>query len=110
VGITEPTRDELRLAESYRAVLDDVCRCAQAVQDGDWQRLAAVAADLSRRAVHLGVAAGELREPESQPRVEVVLEGFARRDASPVARALHPAQSNRVTKTIMTDPFTHPGR
>src|SRR2546430_15288337 len=43
VNTTEPTVDERRLAESYRGVLADVARCAQALRDGDWSQLAVVA-------------------------------------------------------------------
>ena len=109
VSVTDPTMDELRIAESYQRVLDQLSRCAQAVRDGDWHHLAAVAGDLSRGAVHLGMAAGELRDPGTGPRAEVVLDMVASRNGSPAARALHPARPSLVAKTALTDPFTHPG-
>jgi len=110
VSVVDPTPDELRIAESYQRVLDDVSRCAQVVRDGDWDHLVVLAGDLSRRAVHLGVAAGELREPHIGPRADVVLDLVASRNGSPAARALHPARPASLAKTAMTDPFTHPGR
>ncbi|HKT01107.1 MAG TPA: hypothetical protein VJT31_16395 [Rugosimonospora sp.] len=106
---TEPTQDERRLAEGYQRILNDAARCAQAVRDGDWPHLAATATDLSRSAVHLAVAADELRDPSTPPRVEVVLDAVARDHASPIVRMLHPARPASITKTTMTDPFTHPG-
>lgn len=109
MSITEPTPDERRLAEGYQAVLADVARCAQAIRDGDWSHLAVSATDLSRGAVHLAVASGELREPTIRPRPEVVLDSVARQGASPIIRALHPTRPDSIAKTTMTDPFTHPG-
>ncbi len=109
MSITEPSQDERRLADSYQRVLSDLTRCAQALRDGHWPQLAATATDLSRSAVHLAVAAGELREPAAPPRAEVVLDVVARRDASPITRVLHPARPGSVARTAMTDPFTHPG-
>ena len=110
MSITEPTQDERRLAESYQGILNDVARCAQAIRDGDWSHLAATATDLSRSAVHLAVASGELREPTTQPRADVVLDTVARHHASPITRVLHPTPPDSMARTTMTDPFTHPGR
>jgi hypothetical protein len=56
------------------------------------------------------MAAGELRDPSTGPRAEVVLDMVAARSGSPAARALHPTRPSSVAKTALTDPFTHPGR
>jgi hypothetical protein len=104
---TQPTTDETRIAEGYRRTLDDLSRCAQAVRDGDWKQLAQSAEDLARRAGHLAVAAGELRDPATRPRAEVVVD-IMNSTGSPTVRALHPAVSSRPATTTMTDPFTHP--
>jgi hypothetical protein len=109
MSTTELTADERRLAESYQGVLAEVARCAQAVRDGDWSQLAATATDLSRSAVLLAVAAGELREPTTPPRADRVLNVVARHSASPITRVLHPTPPASAAKTAMTDPFTHPG-
>jgi hypothetical protein len=109
MSIIEPTQDERRLADSYQRVLSDLIRCAQAVQEGHWPQLAAAASDLSRNAVHLSVAAGELREPVTAPRAEVILDAVARQSATPITRLLHPVRPGSVAKTALTDPFTHPG-
>ncbi len=109
MSITEPTQDEQRLADSYQRVLSELTRCAQAIRDGDWPQVAATATDLSRNAVHLAVAAGELREPGRPPRVEVVLDAVARHGTAPITRVLHPPWRGSMARTAMTDPFTHPG-
>ena len=109
VDTTEPTADERRLVESYQGILTDVARCAQAIRDGDWAQVAVIAMDLSRSGVLLAVAAGELREPTTTPRAEVVLDVVARHPGSPLTRMLHPTQPISVAKTVMTDPFSHPG-
>jgi hypothetical protein len=108
--VTSPdqTPDELRIAERYRAVLDDVSRCAQAVRDGKWQNLADTADDLCRRAAMLAEAAGKLRHAGTQPRADVVVDIVASADYdSQAVRLLHPPGT--IAKTAMTDPFTHPG-
>jgi hypothetical protein len=109
VNTTAPTADERRLAATYQDVLAEVARCAQAIHDGDWPRLATTATDLSRSAVLLAVAAHELREPTTPPRADTVLDTVARHHASPITRVLHPTLPASVAKTTMTDPFTHPG-
>jgi hypothetical protein len=109
MSMTKPTQDELRLVQSYQRILDDVARCAQAIRDGDWPLLAGTATELSGSAVHLSVAAGELRDPATQPRSGMVLDTLARQHASPITRLLHPPRPDSVARTTMTDPFTHPG-
>jgi hypothetical protein len=108
VSTNELTADERRLAESYQGVLAEVARCAQAIRDGDWSRLAATATDLSRSAVLLAVAAGEPREPATPPRTDMVLDAVTGHHASPITRILHPTRTAPMAKTAMTDPFTHP--
>jgi hypothetical protein len=104
-----PTPDELHIIESYQRILNDVARCAQAVRDGEWHHLVDTAEDLSRHAVHLAVAAGQLGDPNTRPRADVVVETVVAGNGSQVVRALHPLRPSVVAKTAMTDPFTHPG-
>jgi hypothetical protein len=108
VTSSDQTPDELRIAERYRSVLDDVSRCAQAVREGNWQNLADTADDLCRRAALLAEAAGKLSHVGTQPRADVVVDIVACADHdSQAARLLHPRGT--IAKTAMTDPFTHPG-
>jgi hypothetical protein len=106
------TADELRIAERYLRVLDDVSRCAQAVRDGHWHNLADTADDLSRRAAQLAGAAAELHDPSSQPRAHVVVDIVASHNGdSEAARLLHPVRPGATGKTTaVADPFRHPGQ
>jgi hypothetical protein len=102
------TQDEVRIAESYLRVLDDVSHCAQAVRDGDWDRLAKTAEELARRAAHLAVAASEPRDAATRPRAEAVIDTVTSRYGSDLAQALHPVPVAGIARTAMNDPFTHP--
>jgi hypothetical protein len=109
VTAATPTPDELRIAERYLSVLDDVSRCVQALRDGDWKDLSGTADDLCRRAALLAEAAKKLAQAEPQPRADVVMNLIASRTGdSQAARLLHPVGSTVIPKTTMTDPFTHP--
>jgi hypothetical protein len=104
----DPTPDELRIAECYLSVLDDVSRCAEAVRAGGWHGLADKADDLCRRAAVLAEAAGKLHHAGTLPRAHVVVDIVASRNRnSQAARLLHPPGT--IATTAMTDPFTHPG-
>jgi hypothetical protein len=109
VNSTEPTADERRLADSYRGILTEIARCAQAIRDGDWSQVAVTATDLSHSAVLLAVAATEFREPATPPRAAIVLDAVTRGHASPIVQMLHPTRPTSVAKTAMTNPFAHPG-
>jgi hypothetical protein len=110
VSVAAETPGEVRIAERYLSVLADVSRCAEAVRDGDWGRLAGAADDLCRRAALLAEAAGKLEHAETGPRGDVVATLVASRNgSSQAARLLHPVGSATIPKTAMTDPFTHPG-
>jgi hypothetical protein len=113
VSVAAQTPSEVRIAERYLSALADVAHCAEAVRDGDWRQLAAAADDLCRRAALLAEAAGKLEPTEAGPRADVVLTIVAARgDAPQIARLLHstaPTTPTTITKTAMTDPFTHPG-
>ncbi len=109
MSVAAQTPDDIRLAERYLSVLTDVSRCTDAVRDGNWRHLADAADDLCRRAALLAEAAGKLEHAEAGPRGEVVANLVASRNgSSQAARLLHPVGSATVTKTAMTDPFTHP--
>jgi len=110
VSVAAPTPQEVRIAERYLSTLADVSRCAQAVRDGDWRRLADAADDLCRRAALLAEGAGKHDHTQATPRSEVVVNLVASHHGrSQAARLLHPPRSATVAKTAMTDPFTHPG-
>jgi hypothetical protein len=109
-SVTSPDRspDEMRIAERYLAVLDDVSGCAEAVRAGDWRALADTADALCRRAALLAEAAGKLHHAATQPPADVVVDIVASRNrTSQAARLLHPPGT--IATTAMTDPFTHPG-
>lgn len=107
---TTPTPDEGRIVDSYQRVLGEVARCAQAVRDGDWARVASVADQLARRAAHLAVAAGELRAPETAPRAQVVIDGVVPvgGPAGELARSLHPQRPASAARGALANPFLHP--
>jgi hypothetical protein len=110
VSVAAQTPDEVRLAERYLSVLADVSRCAEAVRDGDWRRLADTADDLCRRAALLAEAVGKLEHADTAPRGDVVINMVGSGNgSSPAARLLHPVGAATIAKTAMTDPFTHPG-
>jgi hypothetical protein len=109
VSVAAQTPDEVRIAERYRSVLADISRCAEAVRDGDWRRLADTADELCRSAALLAETAGKVAPTEPGPRSDVVAELVAsRHDSSRAARLLHPVGTATIAKTAMTDPFTHP--
>jgi hypothetical protein len=110
MSVAAQTPDEVRVAERYLSVLADVSCCAEAVGDGDWQRLVDAAEDLCRRAALLAEVAGKIQREQPRPRGDSVTAVVASRNSSSrAARLLHPAAAATITKTAMTDPFTHPG-
>jgi hypothetical protein len=109
VSVAAETPDEVRIVERYLSVLADISRCAEAVRAGNWRQLADTADDLCRRAALLAEAAGKLEPAETGPRRDVVATMVASRNgSSQAARLLHPVASAMISKTAMTDPFTHP--
>lgn len=104
------TPAEVRVAERYLSVLAEISRCADAVRDGDWRQLADAADDLCRRAALLAEAAGSVERAEAQPRADVVVKMVvSSSDAGQAPRLLHTVGPATIAKTVMTDPFTHPG-
>ena len=110
VSVAAQTPDEVRIAERYLSVLADMSGCAEAVDGGDWRRLADAADDLCRRAALLAEVAAKLEHAEVGPRADVVVNMVVSRSgASQLGRLLHRVGSAAIAKTAMTDPFTHPG-
>jgi len=110
VSVAGETPDEVGIAERYLSVLADMSGCADAVRDGDWRRLADTADGLCRRAALLAEVAGRLEHAGTGPRGDVVAALVAARNGSShAARLLHPGGPAMIPKTVMTDPFTHPG-
>ena len=110
--MTNPDRtpDELRIAERYLRILDDVSHCAQVLREGDWRSLAEEAAKLARDATKLAEATGKLQNPAGQPRAQLVVDAVSTNNqGSQIAKVLHPVRLGAIVKTTMTDPFTHPG-
>lgn len=114
---TVPTPDEARIVDNYQRALTEVAKCAQAVKDGDWQRLAGAADQLARRAALLAVAAGELRDPKTKPRADVVIDEVMGVGASTggggaqLVRTLHPQRPSAPAAGVrgsLSNPFLHP--
>ena len=110
--MTNPDRtpDELRIAERYLRILDDVSHCAQVLREGDWRSLADEAGRLARNAAALAEAAGKFQTPATPPRAHLVVDTVSTNNqGSQIAKVLHPVRLGAIVKTTMTDPFTHPG-
>ena len=67
------TPAEGKLAQAYVETMDFVSRCAQALEDGNWDYLADKACQLRNRAIELERAADAAKAASPQPRAAAVL-------------------------------------
>jgi hypothetical protein len=114
--MTTPDRntDERRIAERYLDVLEHLSRCADAVRDGNWDKLDTLARTLARSADQLADVIPERLDAATSPRAAVVLDYVVEHSGTcEAARLIHPhrpATTSRTGNTASIDPFTQPSR
>lgn len=85
------TPTEGKLAQAYVETMDFVSRCAQALEDGDWDYLADKACQLRNRAHALEAAADAAKAASPSPRTAAVLSAVTARGSHYRAvELLHP--------------------
>jgi hypothetical protein len=90
------TPTEGKLAQTYVETMDFVSRCAQALEDGDWNYLADKACQLRNAANALEAAADIAKEEKPAPRTAAVLSAVTTRGGSYLAiERLHPGPFRR---------------
>lgn len=90
------TPTEGKLAQAYVETMDFVSRCAQALEDGNWDYLADKACQLRNAANVLEAAADVAKQEKPAPRTAAVLSAVTNRGASYRAvEVLHPGPFRR---------------